>query len=140
MKILKKCRHFMKTIYKTFRFSLIRRDRQFYFGLPVQILEVQRKNLLIELKHILPNAPKRTHQKLNMTDWLLQNRQKISVFQCRSTLNRTSRKEAFGAVFLDPMINHDCLTDMNKVVKHWLNNRRGTWKIIKKAHLGEDGL
>jgi predicted HicB family RNase H-like nuclease len=26
-------------------------------------------------------------------------------------------KEAFGAV-LDPMINHDCLTDMNKVVKH----------------------
>ena len=58
----------MKTIYKAFRFSLIRRDRQFYFGLPVQILEVQRKNLLIELKHILPNAPKLTHQKLNMTD------------------------------------------------------------------------
>ena len=28
------------------------------------------------------------------------------------------KKEAFGAVFLDPMINHDCLTDMNKVVEH----------------------
>ena len=28
------------------------------------------------------------------------------------------KKEAFGAVFLDPMINHDCLTDMNRVVKH----------------------
>jgi len=27
-------------------------------------------------------------------------------------------QEAFGAVFLDPMINHDCLTDMNKVVEH----------------------
>ncbi|ENW32629.1 hypothetical protein F922_03797, partial [Acinetobacter baumannii NIPH 201] len=25
---------------------------------------------------------------------------------------------AFGAVFLDPMINHDYLTNMNKVVKH----------------------
>jgi hypothetical protein len=43
---------------------------------------------------------------------------KISGFQYRSTLNRNRRKEAFGAVFLDPMINHDCLTDMNKVVKH----------------------
>ena len=28
--------------------------------------------------------------------------------------------------FLDPMINHDCLTNMNKVVKHWSKNRRGT--------------
>lgn len=43
---------------------------------------------------------------------------KISGFRCRITLNRSSRKEAFGAVFLDPMINHDCLTDMNKVVEH----------------------
>ena len=43
---------------------------------------------------------------------------KISGFWCRITLNRSSRKEAFGAVFLDPMINHDCLTDMNKVVEH----------------------
>jgi len=25
------------------------------------------------------------------------------------------------------MINHDCLTDMNKVVKHCSKNRRGTW-------------
>jgi hypothetical protein len=31
---------------------------------------------------------------------------------------KNRKKEAFGAVFLDPMINHDCLTDMNKVVKH----------------------
>ena len=48
----------MKTIYKAFRFSLIRRDRQFYFGLPVQILEVQRKNLLIELKDIFSHTSK----------------------------------------------------------------------------------
>jgi hypothetical protein len=33
-------------------------------------------------------------------------------------LNRNRKKEAFGAVFLDPMIKHDCLTDMNKVVEH----------------------
>jgi hypothetical protein len=45
-------------------------------------------------------------------------KRRISGFQCRSTLNRSQRKGAFGAVFLDPMINHDCLTDMNKVVKH----------------------
>ena len=45
-------------------------------------------------------------------------RVKISGFQCRSKLNRNRRKGAFGAVFLDPMINHDCLTDMNKVVEH----------------------
>jgi hypothetical protein len=25
-------------------------------------------------------------------------------------------KEAFGAVFLDPIINHDCLNDINKIV------------------------
>jgi hypothetical protein len=43
--------------------------------------------------------------------------QKISVFQYRSMLNQSLKKGAFGAV-LDPMINHDCLTDMNKVVKH----------------------
>ena len=58
----------MKITDQTLRFPLIRRHRQFYLGLSVQILEVQRKNLLIELKHILPNAPKLTHQKLNMTD------------------------------------------------------------------------
>ncbi len=51
---------------------------------------------------------------------------RISGFQYRSTLNRNLKKGAFGAVFLDPMINHDCLTDMNKVVEHCLNNRRGT--------------
>jgi hypothetical protein len=45
-------------------------------------------------------------------------KRKISGFQYPSTLNRNRKKEAFGAVFLDPMINHDCLTDMNKVVKH----------------------
>ncbi|OCY19214.1 hypothetical protein BFR62_13335 [Acinetobacter pittii] len=35
-------------------------------------------------------------------------------------------KRGFGSRFLDPMINHDCLTNMNKVVKHWSKNRRGT--------------
>lgn len=35
-------------------------------------------------------------------------------------------KRGFWSRFLDPMINHDCLTDMNKVVEHCLNNRRGT--------------
>ena len=30
--------------------------------------------------------------------------------------------------------------ELIKIVKHWSNNRRGTWKIIKKAQLGEDGL
>nr|AQT19058.1 hypothetical protein pRCH51-3_00029 [Acinetobacter baumannii] len=40
--------------------------------------------------------------------------------------NQNPKKGAFGAVFLDPMINHDCLTNMNKVVKHCLINRRGT--------------
>ena len=58
LQIRKKCRHFLKITDQTLRFPLIRRHRQFYFGLSVQILEVQRKNLLIELKHILPNAPK----------------------------------------------------------------------------------
>jgi hypothetical protein len=33
-------------------------------------------------------------------------------------IEQEPKKEAFGAVFLDPMINHDCLTNMNKVVKH----------------------
>jgi hypothetical protein len=27
-------------------------------------------------------------------------------------------KRGFWSRFFDPMINHDCLTDMNKVVKH----------------------
>lgn len=27
-------------------------------------------------------------------------------------------KRGFWSRFLDPMINHDCLTDMNKVVEH----------------------
>jgi hypothetical protein len=57
LQILKKCRHFIKITDQTLRFLLIRRHRQFYFGLSVQILEVQRKNLIIELKLILPNAP-----------------------------------------------------------------------------------
>jgi hypothetical protein len=33
-------------------------------------------------------------------------------------IEQEPEKRAFGAVFLDPMINHDCLTDMNKVVEH----------------------
>jgi len=33
-------------------------------------------------------------------------------------LMRSRRRGAFGVGFLDPMINQDCLTDMNKVVKH----------------------
>jgi hypothetical protein len=32
-------------------------------------------------------------------------------------LNRKP-KRGFWSRFLDPMINHDCLTDMNKVVEH----------------------
>jgi hypothetical protein len=53
---------------------------------------------------------------------------------------RSQRKDTLKFGFLDSMITQDCLTEMNKTVEHWLNIKRGTWKIIKKAHLGEDGL
>ena len=84
--------------------------------------------------------PKRLLNQKKKLRFRLRSKSLRSEFQYQSILNLNLKKEAFGAVFLDPMINHDCLPDMNKVVKHWSNNKRGTWKIIKKAHSRANGL
>lgn len=107
------------------------KDRESFYQNQIEtmqrLLEAPKAPKMEDPTPVVPPKRRLKSQYLNKQLRLkLRSKRRISGSPCRSMSNRNRRKGAFGAVFLDPMISHDYLTNMNKVVEHCSVIDRGT--------------